>query len=498
MHNTNVTDETCSIYQARGHDNGIECAPINVCKNCEPHEPCFVPDAYYVYGVDQFDSVSGEDQMLQEIYQRGPIACGIAVPDALETYTGGIFWDKTGDLDIVHDISVVGFGVENGTKYWVVRNSWGTHWGEQGFFRLIRGINNIAIESDCAWATPRDTWTQDVKHITTQDEKNDPRNEKYSKNGPYPESPIIQDKLANKTAKKYHNGCSVTKTEFTLGEKRPETMAWEEIDSATLPKNWDWRNVTGTNYLSWTRNQHVPQYCGSCWAQGSTSALADRFNILLKDQNPTPVDLNPQAMVNCISGGTCNGGNPAGVYYHAYHTGIPDSSCMQYEAKNLDAWECTDIDVCRDCHGPPPAEGQSGIDNCWAVTNYRRYYVSNYYLLDGADNMKSEIYKNGPISCGIDVTDKFEAYTSGIYSEYAYFPLINHIISVVGWGYDEASQTEFWIARNSWGTYWGEKGFFRIKMHSDNLGIESECSAGIPTLRPNNVNPEDFTPVYPP
>jgi hypothetical protein len=68
------------------------------------------------------------------------------VPDALETYTGGIFWDKTGDLDIVHDISVVGFGVENGTKYWVVRNSLVTHWGEQEFFRLIRGINNIAIE----------------------------------------------------------------------------------------------------------------------------------------------------------------------------------------------------------------------------------------------------------------------------------------------------------------------------------------------------------------
>jgi cathepsin X len=110
--------------------------------------------------------------------------------------------------------------------------------------------------------------------------------------------------------------------------------------------------------------------------------------------------------------------------------------------------------------------------------------------------MKTEIYKNGPISCGIDVTDKFEAYTGGIYSEYSIFPLINHIISVVGWGYDEASKTEFWIARNSWGTYWGEKGFFRIKMHSDNLGIEAECSAGIPSLRPNNVKPsEKFTTV---
>ena len=63
---------------------------------------------------------------MQEIYQRGPIACGIAVPDALENYTSGIFHDKTGDMDIVHDISVVGFGVEDGTKYWTVRNSWGT------------------------------------------------------------------------------------------------------------------------------------------------------------------------------------------------------------------------------------------------------------------------------------------------------------------------------------------------------------------------------------
>jgi cathepsin X len=35
--------------------------------------------------------------MMQEIYQRGPIACGVAVPDALEKYTGGIFDDKTGD-----------------------------------------------------------------------------------------------------------------------------------------------------------------------------------------------------------------------------------------------------------------------------------------------------------------------------------------------------------------------------------------------------------------
>ena len=39
-------------------------------------------------------------------------------------------------------------------------------------------------------------------------------------------------------------------------------------------------------------------------------------------------------------------------------------------------------------------------------------------------------------------------------------PRINHEIAVVGWGFDDKTMTEYWIGRNSWGTYWGESGFF--------------------------------------
>jgi cathepsin X len=64
MHNSEVTDETCSIYRARGHDNGIVCSNITMCRNCNPGEPCFVPDTYPVYSVDTFGKVSGEDAMI--------------------------------------------------------------------------------------------------------------------------------------------------------------------------------------------------------------------------------------------------------------------------------------------------------------------------------------------------------------------------------------------------------------------------------------------------
>jgi len=198
-------------------------------------------------------------------------------------------------------------------------------------------------------------------------------------------------------------------------------------------------------------------------------------------------------MVNCKAGGDCNGGDPVGVYEYGNKQGIPDSSCIQYTAKNLNKTKCEAIDICRDCTWPPPAPGEDLIKNCWAVP-YKKYYVSKYYSVVGAAAMKAEIYKNGPISCGIEATHTFDEYYKAgeIYSEKLDKVDLNHEISVVGWGYDEATKTEYWIGRNSWGTYWGDYGFFMMKMYSDNLGIETDCSAGIPSFTKPHLEDEEF------
>ena len=149
----------------------------------------------------------------------------------------------------------------------------------------------------------------------------------------------------------------------------------------------------------------------------------------------------------------------------------------------------TSISPGRRC-SPPPARviqcspsNQTGPEsaNCVAVENPAVWYAGDHGSVSGADKMKAEIFARGPIECGVDATEKFEAYTGGVYSEKTgFFSRINHAISVAGWGVTDDG-AEYWIGRNSWGTYWGEDGWFRIKMGGDNLKIETNCVWAVPT-----------------
>lgn len=103
--------------------------------------------------------------MMKEIYARGPIACSAATDHPfMYNYTenegvlkeGVYITDTKYTTDMIdHVMEVAGWGLSSeGTKYWVVRNSWGTYWGDMGWVKIRRGVMQHVIESRCDWAVP--------------------------------------------------------------------------------------------------------------------------------------------------------------------------------------------------------------------------------------------------------------------------------------------------------------------------------------------------------
>ena len=267
------------------------------------------------------------------------------------------------------------------------------------------------------------------------------------------------------------------------------------VDVAALPNCFDWRNhPDGNNYCTKDLNQHIPRYCGSCWAHGSMSALADRIKILRKAVFPD-INLSIQVILNCGTkiAGSCWGGWAQGAYQYVFEEGLPEDTCQEYEAiDNV----CSPVHVCKNCAWPPPPAGH----DCWPMEegDFPRHYIKEYGNVTGEAAMMAEIFERGPIACEIDA-NPLENYTGGIIDVSAcgprrfprkegltqkkvpdsYEPDTNHIISVAGWGTAEDG-IKYWIVRNSWGTYWGEGGWFRIVRGKNNLLIESYCAWAVP------------------
>lgn len=93
-----------------------------------------------------------ETELLVTVGTVGPVSIAFQVASDFHFYSGGVYSSnicKNGPQDVNHAVLVVGYGNENGTDYWIIKNSWGESWGEKGYFRMQRGVNMCGI-ADCA------------------------------------------------------------------------------------------------------------------------------------------------------------------------------------------------------------------------------------------------------------------------------------------------------------------------------------------------------------
>merc|ERR1712227_346922 len=107
------------------------------------------------------------------------------------------------------------------------------------------------------------------------------------------------------------------------------------MGAVEYPDAFTWCDKDGVNYCTMSRNQHIPQYCGSCWAHGAASALADRVKIARGGKG---IAINPsiQHILNCGTAGSCRGGDEGAAYqWIMKNGGVSTETSQPYLA-----WTC--------------------------------------------------------------------------------------------------------------------------------------------------------------
>ncbi|KAL0249402.1 hypothetical protein GEMRC1_004634 [Eukaryota sp. GEM-RC1] len=247
--------------------------------------------------------------------------------------------------------------------------------------------------------------------------------------------------------------------EHIIRDAVPVTAKDLGVNENEIPESYDVRTNTGCgNYIL---NQGS---CGSCWAFAAASSTTDRFCIATKNTS-FPV-LSPQELVNCDSRNHgCNGG----VYDYAHNyirdRGLSTDKCMSYvSGKTRKAEQCKQI--CDDGSMP--------------VKFYHDNTPIQYYHT--VQDIQAAILTHGSAKLGMAVYADFMSYKSGIYHHVSGSLRGGHALRIIGWGVEDG--VDFWTVANSWGSGWGENGYFRIRRGVNESNIESRGAiAGVPLVQ---------------
>jgi len=132
---TGIPTDACYPYTSGG---GVRGACLTKCHD---------GSALVMKKASKYYLTGSVDNTMNDIAAHGPVESGFSVYQDFMQYKSGVYQHKSGGLLGGHAVKVIGWGVEGSTPYWIVANSWTATWGEQGFFRILKGRNESGFES---------------------------------------------------------------------------------------------------------------------------------------------------------------------------------------------------------------------------------------------------------------------------------------------------------------------------------------------------------------
>ncbi|OIT32702.1 PREDICTED: zingipain-2-like isoform X1 [Nicotiana attenuata] len=89
--------------------------------------------------ISRYETLPSTESALLKAVAKQPVSIGVAVNEEFHLYQSGVYNGNCEGQELNHAVTVIGYGIENnGTKYWLIKNSWGSSWGENGYMKIAR------------------------------------------------------------------------------------------------------------------------------------------------------------------------------------------------------------------------------------------------------------------------------------------------------------------------------------------------------------------------
>ncbi|KAL5236292.1 hypothetical protein ACI65C_003702 [Semiaphis heraclei] len=286
--------------------------------------------------------------------------------------------------------------------------------------------------------------------------------------------------LSERCASLNDNNDFLDKTNPPAGAmKTKNTDFWDPLN---LPKSFDARAKW---YMCPSIGKIYDQgNCKSSYAISVASAISDR--ICIHSNGTVKPKLSAQQILSCcyLCGSGCSGGKHFESWDFYRRHGLvsggeysSDEGCQPY---TIEPCQHTETAVENACSNKTFFTPECKVQ-CYNPDYETKYAKDNHkgthYRVPGYTAMK-EIYENGPITASFFMYQDFVNYQSGVYSYNSGKYVTTHAVKILGWG--EENGTPYWLAANSFNTYWGDHGFVKILRGANECYIEEFMYAGLP------------------